>query len=106
MLTAGLIRDIPQAHLALARVGEQPPSSAPTSLPVWTISTTDVEARCATPAPRAGPAVGNDRAVSHRDCRSFTNAVVQALALAWDETEQWVCRDDEMTAPLGEATAR
>jgi hypothetical protein len=49
-----------------------------------TISTTDVEARCGTPAPPAGPAVGNDRAVSHRDCRSFTNAVVQALALAWD----------------------
>ena len=36
MLTAGLIRDNLQAHLALARVGEQPPSSAPTSLPVWT----------------------------------------------------------------------
>src|ERR1700733_14577342 len=55
---------------------------------LWTISTTDVEARCGTPAPRAGPAVGNDRAVSHRHCRSFTNAVVQALALAWDDKGQ------------------
>ena len=36
VLTAGLIRDNLQAHLALARMGEQPPSSAPTSLPVWT----------------------------------------------------------------------
>ena len=36
MLTAGLIRDNLQAHLAPARVGKQPPSSAPTSLPVWT----------------------------------------------------------------------
>ena len=36
MLTAALIRDNLQAHLALARVGKQPPSSAPTSLPVWT----------------------------------------------------------------------
>jgi hypothetical protein len=31
---SGLIRDDLQAHLALARVGEQPPSSTPTSLPV------------------------------------------------------------------------
>jgi hypothetical protein len=32
----GVIRDYLQAHLALARVGEQPPSSTPTSLPVRT----------------------------------------------------------------------
>ena len=36
VLAAALIRDNLQAHLALARVGEQPPSSTPTSLPVWT----------------------------------------------------------------------
>ena len=36
VLAAGLIRDNLQAHLALARVGEQPPSSTPTSLPVRT----------------------------------------------------------------------
>ena len=36
MLAAGLVRDNLQAHLALARVGEQPPSSTPTSLPVRT----------------------------------------------------------------------
>ena len=36
VLAAGLIRDDLQAHLALARVGEQPPSSTPTSLPVRT----------------------------------------------------------------------
>ena len=47
MLAAGLIRDNLKAHLALARVGEQPPSSTPTSLPVWTISgtTTAYQAR-------------------------------------------------------------
>ena len=36
MLAAGLIRNDLQAHLTLARVGEQPPSSTPTSLPVRT----------------------------------------------------------------------
>jgi hypothetical protein len=36
VLAAGLIRANPQAHLALARVGEQPPSSTPTWLPVRT----------------------------------------------------------------------
>jgi len=36
VLAAGLIRDDLQAHLALARVGEQPPASTPTSLPVRT----------------------------------------------------------------------
>jgi len=36
VLTAGLIRANLQPHLALARVGEQPPSSTPTSLPVRT----------------------------------------------------------------------
>ena len=41
MLTVGLIRDKLQAHLALSRVGKQPPSSAPTSLPVWTRSSID-----------------------------------------------------------------
>jgi hypothetical protein len=40
VLAAGLIRDNPQAHLALAGEGEQPPSSTPTPLPVWTRSTT------------------------------------------------------------------
>ena len=40
VLAAGLIRDNLQAHLALARVGEQPPSSTPTSLPVRTTSKT------------------------------------------------------------------
>jgi len=34
VLTAGLIRDNLQAHLAPAPVGEQPPSSTPASLPV------------------------------------------------------------------------
>ena len=33
-------RDDLQAHLTLARVGEQPPSSTPTSLPVWTTAGT------------------------------------------------------------------
>jgi len=47
VLAAGLIRDDPQAHLALARVGEQPPSSTPTSLPVRT------RRECA-PTPNAG----------------------------------------------------
>ena len=36
VLAAGLIRDNLQAHLAPARVGEQPPSSTPTSLSVRT----------------------------------------------------------------------
>jgi hypothetical protein len=36
VLAAGLIRANLQAHLALARVDEQPPSSTPTSLPVRT----------------------------------------------------------------------
>jgi hypothetical protein len=36
VLAAGLICDDLQAHLALARVGERPPSSTPTSLPVRT----------------------------------------------------------------------
>jgi hypothetical protein len=36
VLAAGLIRDDLQAYLALARVGEQPPSLTPTSLPVRT----------------------------------------------------------------------
>ena len=36
VLAAGLIRDNLQAHLALARVGEQSPSSTPTLLPVRT----------------------------------------------------------------------
>jgi hypothetical protein len=36
VLAAGLIRDDLQAHLALARVGERPPSPTPTSLPVRT----------------------------------------------------------------------
>jgi hypothetical protein len=36
VLAAGLIRDNLQAHLAPARVGEQPPSSTPTPLPVRT----------------------------------------------------------------------
>jgi hypothetical protein len=40
VLAASLRRDNLQAHLTLARVGEQPPSSTPTSLPVRTISTT------------------------------------------------------------------
>ena len=48
MLAAGVIRDDLQAHLALARVGEQPPSSTPTSLPVRTTSTstTAASSRC------------------------------------------------------------
>jgi len=58
VLTARLIRDNLQAHLALARVGKQPPSSAPTSLPVWT-RITRLAARCGRlrcPGdPRAGP---------------------------------------------------
>jgi hypothetical protein len=37
VLAAGPIRDNRQAHLAPARVGEQPPSSTPTPLPVRTI---------------------------------------------------------------------
>ena len=36
MLAAGAIRDDLQAHLALARVGEEPRSSTPISLPVRT----------------------------------------------------------------------
>ena len=36
VLPAGVIRDNLQAPLALARVGEQRPSSTPTSLPVRT----------------------------------------------------------------------
>ena len=36
VLAAGLIREDLQADLALARVGKQPPSSTPTSLPVRT----------------------------------------------------------------------
>ncbi len=40
VLAAGLIRDDLRARLALARVGEQPPSSTPSSLPVRTKSTT------------------------------------------------------------------
>ena len=43
VLAAGLIRDNLQAHLAPGRVGEQPPSSTPTSLPVRTIFDSDVE---------------------------------------------------------------
>jgi hypothetical protein len=39
VLAASLTRDNLQAHLAPARVGEQPPSSTPTSLPVRTRST-------------------------------------------------------------------
>jgi hypothetical protein len=38
LLAAGLIRDELQALLALARVGEQPSSSTPTSLPVRTMT--------------------------------------------------------------------
>ena len=41
VLAAGVIRDDLQAHLALARVGEQPPSSTPTSLPVRTIGSSE-----------------------------------------------------------------
>ena len=41
VLAAGLIRDDVQAYLALARVGEQPPSSTPTSLPVRTTGELD-----------------------------------------------------------------
>ena len=36
MLAPGLIRDDLQTHLALARLGKQPPSSTPISLPVRT----------------------------------------------------------------------
>ncbi len=50
MLAAGLIRDNLQAHLAPGRVGEQPPSSTPTSLPVRTIFDSDVERWNETPA--------------------------------------------------------
>jgi hypothetical protein len=50
VLTAGLIRANLQSHLALARVGEQPHSSTPTLLPVWTIFDSDVERRDETPA--------------------------------------------------------
>jgi hypothetical protein len=45
VLAAGLIRDDLQAHLALARVGERPPSPTPTSLPVRTISDSAAFAR-------------------------------------------------------------
>ena len=43
VLAAGVIRDDVQAHLAVARVGEQPPSSTPTSLPVWTTSKSEAQ---------------------------------------------------------------
>lgn len=36
------------------------------------------------PAPPAHAAADNARAGSRRHCRSFTNAVVTLLALAWD----------------------
>jgi hypothetical protein len=55
------------------------------SLPSWTTCTSEGEPRSSTAAPRAGAAVGNARAVSHRHCRSFMNAVVKVLALAWDD---------------------
>jgi hypothetical protein len=58
VLTAGLIRDNLQAHLALARVGEQPPSPAPTSLPVWTT--------CEHPPPTRAECPICDRAVTLR----------------------------------------
>jgi hypothetical protein len=50
VLARGLIRDNPQAHLALARVGEQPPSSTPTWLPVRTSSDSAAFARASTTA--------------------------------------------------------
>jgi hypothetical protein len=49
VLAAGLIRDDLRAHLALAPVGEQPPSSTPASLPVRTISGTELEPGNETP---------------------------------------------------------
>ena len=49
VLAAGVIRDDLQAHLALARVGEQPPSSTPTSLPVRTSWGTRPSCRSASP---------------------------------------------------------
>jgi hypothetical protein len=49
VLAAGLIRDDLQAHLALARVGEQPPSSTPTSLPVRTNLGSELELIVETP---------------------------------------------------------
>jgi len=50
VLAAGLIRDNLQAHLSLARVGKQPPSSTPTSLPVWTSSDSAAFMRASTTA--------------------------------------------------------
>ncbi len=44
VLAAGVIRDDLQAHLALARVGEQPPSSTPISLPVRTNLSSELRA--------------------------------------------------------------
>jgi hypothetical protein len=61
VLTAGLIRANLQSHLALARVGEQPHSSTPTLLPVWTIFDSDVERRDETQQPRRRPAVAGAR---------------------------------------------
>jgi hypothetical protein len=50
VLAASLTRDNLQAHLAPARVGEQPPSSTPTSLPVRTSSDSAAFARASTTA--------------------------------------------------------
>jgi hypothetical protein len=51
--------------------------------------------------------VGNARAVSHGHCRSFMNAVVKVLALAWDE-QQRCCggRRDHCICPAERKTAR
>ena len=46
--------------------------------------------------------MGNARAVSHRHCRLFTNAVVQALALAWDDFGQSAFGVEEPASVLPE----
>jgi hypothetical protein len=86
VLAAGLIRDDLQAHLALARVSEQPPSSTPTSLPVRTLSTgvgpvANPIAMLATVRSRAVNRSGREQKGEYAMKKIFT-AVVVVVSLA------------------------
>jgi len=56
-------------------------------------------------APPTRAAAGDDHGESRRHCRSFTNAVVNALALAWDELQQRPPTSTDCSIYYGAATS-
>ena len=116
MLAAGLIGDNPQAHLALARVGEQPHSWKPTSLPVRTSTSTDAALLLPGEAGRLRPParspvfpakadVGRDRRSSSKALRRASR-IRASTGLSWARVSphlagarRHLCRDGGRITP-------